>query len=102
MTTCACNHRDHHTLPRRAIAFAQWLTPAATLALIPKCPMCLAAYLALATGLSIPIPTATYLRLALITASLAALTYLTWRTLRPPITKWGHYSFSKIRKWGHY
>ena len=82
MPTCTCHPRDRRTLPRRALAVAQWLTPAATLALIPKCPMCLAAYIALATGLSIPIPTATYLRLSLITTCLTALLFLTYRKLR--------------------
>jgi hypothetical protein len=79
MTTCTCQNLK---LPRRTTGLAQWLTPIATLALIPKCPMCLAAYVAVATGLGISIPTATYLRLTLITASLAALVYLTYRKLR--------------------
>ncbi|HYF35084.1 MAG TPA: hypothetical protein VD994_07310 [Prosthecobacter sp.] len=44
---------------------------------MPKCPACVAAYLALATGLTIPIAAATHLRTALIILCLATLLLLT-------------------------
>lgn len=36
-----------------------WLFPGILLVLMPKCPVCLAAYIALVTGISIPIAAAT-------------------------------------------
>ncbi len=38
---------------RRARGEAGWVLPATLLALLPKCPLCLAAYVALATGVSL-------------------------------------------------
>jgi hypothetical protein len=67
---------------RRGGEIAGWLLPTATLALLPKCPACLAAYLALATGIGISMPTATYLRVTLITLCLASLAFVISRRLR--------------------
>ena len=36
---------------RRGTETAGWVIPSATLALLPKCPLCVAGYVALATGL---------------------------------------------------
>lgn len=69
-------------LLRGGIGLVEWLVPAATLALIPKCPMCLAAYVAIGTGIGISVSAATYMRLGLIAACVAALLYLTWRKAR--------------------
>jgi hypothetical protein len=40
---------------------------------MPKCPMCLAAYVAAATGVSMSLSTAGWLRTTMITGSIAAL-----------------------------
>ena len=61
---------------RRAIELTPWAVPGALLALMPKCPMCLAGYVALWTGIGLSLPVATGLRTALITACIAVLLLL--------------------------
>ena len=51
---------------RRFVSIAGWVLPGATVALMPKCPACLAAYIAAATGLGISFTTASYVRTAAI------------------------------------
>ncbi len=58
---------------RRAGATARWLAPGLTLVMIPKCPVCLAAYVALATGIGLSLPVAAVLRMALLSACVLAL-----------------------------
>lgn len=65
--------------PRRVVATTQWVIPTAILVLLPKCPMCLAAYIAMATGIGIPVAMATWLRAGLITVCVCSLLYLTWK-----------------------
>ncbi len=68
---------------RRTRGAAAWALPSVALALVPKCPMCIAAYLALGGGLGISISTAAHLRSALLWLCWSALVLLTVRlTLR--------------------
>lgn len=67
---------------KRGGEFASWILPSAALALIPKCPACVAGYVALATGIGISLPAAAYIRGSLIAMCLASLAYLVARRLR--------------------
>jgi hypothetical protein len=67
---------------RRALELVRWLAPAAALALMPKCPLCIVAYIAVGTGIGVSVATATYLRWSMLAVSLAALAYLMARRLR--------------------
>ena len=51
---------------RRTGALAGWLIPSAFLMLLPKCPLCMAAYVAAGTGIGLSLSAATHLRSALL------------------------------------
>jgi hypothetical protein len=70
------------SLARRAAALASWAFPGTVLALLPKCPACLAAYAALWTGIGLSMPEASGLRLFLMVACTASLAFLAYRQLR--------------------
>ena len=67
---------------RRVRAAVEWAVPITVLALIPKCPACVAAYILLFTGVGLSLPAATAARWALVSLSVAALAYLLLRTAR--------------------
>ena len=76
------NARRSASRLRRGGELAGWIIPSATLALLPKCPICVAAYVALATGIGISLPTATYLRAMLAASCVASLVFVAGRRLR--------------------
>jgi hypothetical protein len=64
---------------RRAWRGVQWLFPGAVLALMPKCPLCVMAYVALFTGIGISVSTARWIQIVMVALCVAALAYLVLR-----------------------
>jgi hypothetical protein len=66
-------------LLRRAWRGIQWLFPATLLVLMPKCPMCVVAYVALFTGMGISVSTARWIQIVMLAFCLASLAFLAVR-----------------------
>jgi hypothetical protein len=71
----------------RTVEFIGWLVPSVVLALIPKCPVCFAAYIGLWTGMGLSLSVATYLRVSLMVVSIALILFLAVRFARTLIRK---------------
>jgi len=67
---------------RRGGEIAGWILPGATLVLLPKCPLCVAMYVALFTGVGISFASASMLRTALLILSITTLLCLGLKHLR--------------------
>jgi len=62
---------------------AGYAVPAVVLVLLPKCPACIVAYLAVGAGIGVTVTTAAYLRTALIALCVACLAcFVAWRIFR--------------------
>lgn len=91
---CACDpESDPHAIGpatrkagvRRVLGLGEWMAPiapAAALVLLPKCPMCLAAYVALGTGIGLSMPVASHMRMGLLIACLASASFLATKHIR--------------------
>jgi hypothetical protein len=73
MSRTCCN------VARRSSEAAGWIVPSILLALVPKCPMCVAAYIALVTGVSISLSTASIVRTSTIVVCVMMLLYVAGR-----------------------
>jgi hypothetical protein len=93
MSNCPLCNRDRAPRPtdrnrpirlfRRAWRSIRWLFPATVLLLMPKCPMCVAAYVALFTGIGISVSTARSIQILILLSCLISLAYLSvkyWRS----------------------
>ena len=67
---------------RRVWRGIQWLIPATVLVLIPKCPICVAAYVALFTGVGISVTTARWIQVLMLVVCLGSLTFAVVRYWR--------------------
>ena len=68
--------------PRRLAGVAGSVIPAAVLVLLPKCPACLAAWLAVGAGIGISMPAAARLRGGILVSCVALLALAVVRLLR--------------------
>jgi len=67
------------TFLRRCLDALRWMAPGFVLLIIPKCPVCLAAYIALGTGIGISFAVAAWIRWILISICVASFLYLIGR-----------------------
>jgi hypothetical protein len=74
-------HPPSLAFARRWLAIAKWLVPGAILALLPKCPACLAAYIALGTGVSLSLSTTAYVKALIVSLCLTVLASVAVRRL---------------------
>ena len=63
----------------RGAEAAGWVVPGVTLVLLPKCPACVAAYVALATGVGVSFSAAAYLRTLVVVVCVALLVFVAAR-----------------------
>jgi hypothetical protein len=76
-------HGELHspTFTRRCLDIACWIVLGAILTLMPKCPACLAAYVAIATGVGLSLSAAIHLRASLLVLCIVLLLYPVVRRL---------------------
>jgi hypothetical protein len=72
---------------RRSLNLTAKAIPVVVLAVLPKCPACLAAYVAVGTGIGLSLTTVTYLRLSLIVACVASLIFFAAKMIRPGLRR---------------
>ena len=78
MSACchAAEARKTSSAMRRVREVFAWVVPSLLLVLMPKCPVCLVAYVTLWTGLGLSLVTATWLRGGLLLLCVASLLFL--------------------------
>ena len=75
-------HKCECSVGGRWLTVIEWATPGVILALLPKCPLCIAAYVAIGTGIGISVSTAAYVRFGLLAVCVGAMILLVRRSLR--------------------
>jgi hypothetical protein len=88
-TDRCCKNSRSRAFGRRCVDVFTWFIPGAILAILPKCPMCLAAYVAVWTGIGLSLSVATQLRALLLTLSVGLILFMVARNTRHIIHKFG-------------
>jgi hypothetical protein len=65
----------------RCVNLVKWPAPGTAFALLPKCPICLAAYVAAATGLRLSLTSARYMQLSLVVLCAGVFLYMILRNV---------------------
>jgi hypothetical protein len=78
---CCAAGRAPHPLARRLSKATTSVLPGALLMLLPKCPLCLAAWVTVATGVSFSAAGAAWLRASVVLLWVGALGVMIWRHL---------------------
>jgi hypothetical protein len=79
---------DSGTPPyRRFLSFIGWIVPTTILALIPKCPACVAGYAVIGTSVGFSLSAFAQLRLALIVLSLVCLSFVGTKSVLYVVTR---------------
>jgi hypothetical protein len=82
-TNRCCENSRTAIFVRRFIEVAGWIVPSTILTLIPKCPACLAAYIALWSGIGLSLSAAVYLRTSLLVLCVGLILFLAaWNARR--------------------
>src|SRR5438045_2578313 len=84
-----CANDGPRTFARRCVDVLGWIIPGAILAILPKCPMCLAAYIAIWTGVGISLSAATHLRVSLLVLIAGLALFMAARNTSHLIRKFG-------------
>lgn len=88
---CMLADKPRSTFMRSSFGVASRMVPKAIpgliLVLLPKCPMCLVAYVALGTGIGISMTTATYLQMSLAILCVGSLVFFARQYLLAPVLR---------------
>jgi hypothetical protein len=91
---CGCRQAAKpRSIWRRGFAATRLLLPVGFWAVLPKCPLCLAAYVALGTGIGISVALASFVRTLLIVVCAASLLWMVYRMLLSKLSISKIYSF---------
>jgi hypothetical protein len=74
--------RRSNGLLRRAWEMTQWLCPTVAMIMIPKCPMCVAADIAIFSGLGVSVKTARWIQILMLCLCGISIVYLAIRYFR--------------------
>jgi hypothetical protein len=72
---------------RRFLNFIDWIVPTAILALIPKCPVCVAGYAVIGTSVGFSLSAFAQLRLALIVLCVVSLSFVATKSVLYVVTR---------------